>query len=74
MLGTHFFWERCEAIGKGLGDVEKLSVRKEGNASKGLGGKELSNTEIAFGEGEIWVRMGQEKMGLNWGEKGRENN
>lgn len=43
----------------------------EAESSQELRDRGLSNTETAFGEGEIWgwERMGQEKVGLNWGKR-----
>lgn len=76
MLGTSF-WERRGGIGRELGDVEKLSVRKEGNGSwwfspkKGWEAQSSQTQKLYLGRGKIWgwESMAQEEMGLNWGER-----
>lgn len=54
MLGTPF-WERCGGIGKESGDVEKLSVRKEGNGSR------------CFSPKKVWEAQGFQTQKLHLG-------
>lgn len=71
------FRERHGAIGRESGDVEKLSVRKEGDDSRcfsperGWEAKSSQAQKLQL-EGETvwgWDRVGQEKMGLSWGKR-----